>query len=854
MSQNNIDLGAFPDDPSADSIRTALTKVQNNFNQLFQSNVDSAVTSINRTPGAGITINYPTGNVIISANIACLQVATSSLKMGKGSDNTNVSVTITSSSQTLNIDIDPAQVLSNYFAAVGNTAASFKGQFNTASNAQPNITSLGTLTGLTVSGNADLTGPNVAIGNVGNLYIPGGALGYGLVTDGSGNLSWSAVTTGNGVVGGVNTQVQFNNAGLFGGNTGFTFDNVTGIFTSPFLAGDGNGLANIPAANISGTIANANYATYSGTANTLSSSGNANIGNIGVTGGVFATTLSATGNANIGNIGTGIMTATGNANVGNLGTTGVFATTLSATGNANVGNLGTSAIIATTVSATGNANVGNIGTTGVFATTISATGNANIGNIGTAGILSVSGNATVGGNVIISGNLSVLGNTTYYNVTSFNVQDPIISLGGGANGVPLTTNDGKDRGTALEYYAGTPITAFMGWDNSNSEFAFGSNVSLSSEVATFNTFGNIRADTVLSNIVGATANFTSNINSGNANLGNAAVSNYFIGIFYGQANTAITAATVTTNAQSNITSLGTLSSLSVSGNVAAGNLVGRLANGNSNVNIPAADGNVNISSIGNANVVVITATGANITGTLSASSNITAAALYGPLANGNSNVNIPLANGNINFSAVGNANIIIVSGTGANVTGTFNVSGNANVGNIGTTGVFATTLSATGNANVGNIGTTGVFATTLSATGNANVGNLGTTGVFSTTLSATGNVTGANVISSSYNILSVGTGISAAGSTQGTATPLTKSINVVSTVLSGNGVVLPTAVAGMTVYITNTNGNNLIVYPATGGQINSLGSNSGLTHVAGATLTYIAPTTTQWYTVGATYA
>ena len=100
----------------------------------------------------------------------------------------------------------------------------------------------------------------------------------------------------------------------------------------------------------------------------------------------------------------------------------------------------------------------------------------------------------------------------------------------------------------------------------------------------------------------------------------------------------------------------------------------------------------------------------------------------------------------------------------------------------------------------------------------------------------------------------MGTGISAAGSTQGTATPLTKSINVVSTVLSGNGVVLPTAVAGMTVYITNTNGNNLIVYPATGGQINSLGSNSGLTHVAGATLTYIAPTTTQWYTVGATYA
>ena len=80
MSQNNIDFGTFPDDPSADAIRTAFQKTQDNFTQLFNANADAAVTSVNRTPGAGITVNNPTGNVVISANIACLQVSTTSLR------------------------------------------------------------------------------------------------------------------------------------------------------------------------------------------------------------------------------------------------------------------------------------------------------------------------------------------------------------------------------------------------------------------------------------------------------------------------------------------------------------------------------------------------------------------------------------------------------------------------------------------------------------------------------------------------------------------------------------------------------------------------------------------------------
>ena len=78
-------------------------------------------------------------------------------------------------------------------------------------NSQPNITSVGTLSNLTVSGNISANKATVnalSISNVGNLNITGGNNGYVISTDGSGNLSWipqpvSAITvdkfTGNGI-------------------------------------------------------------------------------------------------------------------------------------------------------------------------------------------------------------------------------------------------------------------------------------------------------------------------------------------------------------------------------------------------------------------------------------------------------------------------------------------------------------------------------------------------------------------------------------------------------------------------------------------------------------------------------
>lgn len=75
---------------------------------------------------------------------------------------------------------------------VANLNAALAGTVVTA--AQPNITSTGTLTGLTVSGNASFTGANVSLGAVGNVKITGGTSGQVLRTDGVGNLSWVTAT------------------------------------------------------------------------------------------------------------------------------------------------------------------------------------------------------------------------------------------------------------------------------------------------------------------------------------------------------------------------------------------------------------------------------------------------------------------------------------------------------------------------------------------------------------------------------------------------------------------------------------------------------------------------------------
>jgi hypothetical protein len=104
MAQQNIDFGTFPDDPDADAIRTAFQKVQNNFSELYTVTSDSSVTSVNRSSGSGITVNSPTGNVVVSANVYRVEVSTSTLSIGIGANNLPPPALYISGSQTLVID------------------------------------------------------------------------------------------------------------------------------------------------------------------------------------------------------------------------------------------------------------------------------------------------------------------------------------------------------------------------------------------------------------------------------------------------------------------------------------------------------------------------------------------------------------------------------------------------------------------------------------------------------------------------------------------------------------------------------------------------------------------------------
>lgn len=76
--------------------------------------------------------------------------------------------------------------------------------------------------------------------------------------------------------------------------------------------------------------------------------------------------------------------------------------------------------------------------------------------------------------------------------------------------------------------------------------------------------------------------------------------------------------------------------------------------------------------------------------------------------------------------------------------------------------------------------------------------------------------------------------VSAAGTTQGTATALTLDYNNVTTVAANSGVVLPVSSAGRRITVKNNGANALTVYPASTGTIDALSANTGLSVPVGA--------------------
>jgi hypothetical protein len=159
---------------------------------------------------------------------------------------------------------------------------------------------------------------------------------------------------------------------------------------------------------------------------------------------------------------------------------------------------------------------------------------------------------------------------------------------------------------------------------------------------------------------------------------------------------------VYTNAQPNITSLGTLTSLSVSGNVTANYFLGN---------------------------------GSQLTGITNATN----------ISNGNSNVNIVTANGNVTIASAGN-NIVTVTGTGVNVAGTLNATGNANSSNLGTGRVIAS----------GNISGTQLISTIATGTAPFVVTSQTTVANLRVAVASTANTANTVTVNAQPNITSVG--------------------------------------------------------------------------------------------------
>ena len=649
--------------------------------------------------------------------------------------------------------------------------ANFAGQVVDAT--QSNITAVGTLATLSVSGNAAVGG--LLTNNL--LYANG--------------QPWDLQEAA-----GSNTQVQFNDGNNnFGASANFTFNNSTNTVTTDNLALNSNltmsGTLTASIGNINGTNASFTGTVTGGNLSTggaVSATGNVLGGNIttgglvtatgNVTGGNFTTggivtatgtitggnlitggTLSAGGNANVGNIGIGgLVTAIGNVTGGNLTTGGV----VTATGNITGGNLTTGGAI----SATGNATVGNISATNYTGTIVTVTGNVTGGNLVTGGILNVTGtsDSSIAGNLNMNGKF--VSNIAYAvantDAASKQYVDTMVSSGIAYHqpvAVATTTNLDTATGGTVSYNNGTAgvgatlttTGAFLLIDGANVQ-TVGTRILVKDEAnAAWNGIYEYTSSTVITRTTDAdtygpdsTTDLSINdyfftlggvINEGTAFVVSAPAGTITFGtsnitfavfstsqVYDAGTGIAITGTTISANAsQTQVTAVGTLTSLSVSGNANIGNIGTGVVTATGNGTFGNISTGGTVSATGNVSGNYFIGNGSQLTG-IDASG----------IQNGTSNIKAYF-NSNVTVSVAGNANVATFTATGLNVLGTISTTGDANVGNLGTGGL----ITATGNIGGGNINTGGV----VSATGNVAGGNLTTAGV----VSATGNVAGGNL-------------------------------------------------------------------------------------------------------------
>jgi len=564
------------------------------------------------------------------------------------------------------------------------------------------------------------------------------------------------------------------------------------------------------------------------------------LGNLRVEGTTTVANIVANGTVSVsGQITTASVNSIGNVFAGNVSTANIVATDISAVSVSTSANItgsffiGNGSQLTGIVSSYGDSNVeaylptytGNIAS---LTGNLTTTANVNANNISASNLLIASRLATTG-DALIGGNLIVNGNTIQVNVEELNVEDPVVGIGRGANNTPLTVDDGKSRGIQLWYYDSQESQAFVGWDTANSVLLAAANVSVNNEVVAVNNYGtfvtgNITAGTISANgniVTGAgaggnisganvisantlnatTVSATTLSTSGNVSVGDSlsVVGNVTANVYFGSADgltfipagnivgtvalaqSADTANTVTASSQANITSVGTLTSLTVSGNVAVDtdtlivredlNSVG--IGGTPTNKLTVIDSSDAVSNVQRPAVFYSSNIAAGDRSIVSVGRDAVNQSAFGYFYNGNSSPNnaVTLGVNGVTVLSIDAANTatfagdiqtgtILIDITNASISGLAEVqstvitaSANITAANFVTTGNVTATGNIAGN-NLSIVNT--VQSNTVSVTGNVAAGNVVSSADISAAGTVTSNVVTASLISSQGNITAAG--------------------------------------------------------------------------------------------------
>jgi len=685
------------------------------FFNLLKTNT-SNTGSLNAANGAVSNLLCSNLNVITTANMVTLTVTgvlNGGLYIGNASGLSNLNssnlVGNVANANVAGVVTNPAQpnitqvgTLTGLFSSGNVTASFFAGQGNALTNlqssvlvgnvananvalvvsqpSQPNITSVGILTGLNVSGTSNLS-------SVTSLLYIGNASGLSNLN--SSNLVGNVAAAN--VASSVTNPAQPNITSV-GVLTGL---NVTGIsnlstVTSLLYIGNASGLSNLNSSNLVGNVANADVALV------VSQPAQPNITSVGT-----LTGLNVSGTSNL-----------STTNITTLNTVSVFGSSLNITGNSNLYTLNLVSENVITSNLT-NLTVSGTAIVGPAPTAIQANlhveqGSIFIGNSAVVG-------ATVNTTSITQGTL-VFDNTANTSV----IPNKIVLFSNTAGGVYAGFGVGNATGgTTLDvtyhsrsthiFYTGVGATTEVMRLGSSGGFSLGSSGTSSAKLYVAGAFPNsnihVRIDS--SNIALVTSG------SGLVGFGTLTptANLHVIGNVF--ASNALSTANMFITGTANIQGISNLSTTNVT-TLNAASIFG------TNLNVTGTS-NLSTTNVTTLNTSSLSASSLNVTGTSNLSTaNITT--LNTSVTSVTSSLNVT-GTSNLSTTNITTLNTSVTSVTSSlNVTGTSNLS-TTNVTTLNTSSLSASSLNVTGTSNLSTTNVTSLTVRTLANIYDANVTN-----------------------------------------------------------------------------------------------------------------------------------